>query len=125
MRSILFVATGGAIGSVFRYLLSVWLKPATHTFFPWHTFTANIIGCALIGICLSWFNADKITYETQLFITVGILGGFTTFSGFSAEMILMLQSKAFTQAMLYLLGSNITGLLAVYVGYTLINHLLA
>lgn len=122
MKLISLVAFGGALGSVFRYMISLWLKPAFAHLFPWNTFVVNLLGCALIGACIAWFSTQK-NPDIQLFITVGILGGFTTFSGFGLELFSMVKAKAYLPATYYVLGSNIGGLLAVYSGYNLINYI--
>lgn len=122
MKLFILVALGGALGSVFRYLVALWLKPAFAYLFPWNTLLVNLLGCALIGACLAWFSAQK-NQEVQLFITVGVLGGFTTFSGFGVELFSMLKVKAYAPAIFYFIGSNAGGLLAVFSGYSLIENL--
>lgn len=113
----LYVALGGAIGSMLRYALSV-LMPFTLGQFPWATWWANIIGCSLAGMFLA--ASEKFTVlqgEARLFLLVGILGGFTTFSSFGLETFNMLKHGLYGLAMSYVGSSLIVGLLAVMLGY--------
>lgn len=87
IRNLLFIALGGALGSVLRYLTSVWtLKLIGQNWFFSGTTAANIIGCFLIGIAASVLQEKGLMDNTiKLFLIVGFLGGFTTFSSFGFE----------------------------------------
>ena len=123
MKSLLMVAVGGAIGSVARYALSIWLKQSYTYSFPWHTFIINILGCILIGMMYA-FTKSLVESETlRLMVMIGILGGFTTFSSFGLESFQLFESKAYMQLVLYISMTNIIGIVGVFGGYGLINML--
>ena len=94
MIKILIVGIGGFIGSVFRYLLGSWVsRLLSDPEFPYGTFAANILGCLIIGFLGGIFSLRQgFTPETRLFLFVGILGGFTTFSSFGYETFLLLNN---------------------------------
>ena len=86
MLKVLLIALGGAAGSVLRYLLHGWLQRAAGIRFPLGTLAVNVLGCLLIGCLAALFLAhSQIREEYRLGLTVGVLGGFTTFSTFSLE----------------------------------------
>ncbi|MES2560614.1 MAG: fluoride efflux transporter CrcB [Bacteroidota bacterium] len=118
MKSILWVALGGAIGSLLRYAVTVWLKPEPSLAFPIHTLIVNVVGCLVIGFVFSFLTTPQEDFY-RLFIITGILGGFTTFSSFGAESFYLIQHKEFLKAGSYILLSNILGLMAVWAGYSI------
>ncbi len=120
LRNLLFVATGGAIGSVLRYLISTNLHKAYPNFSPYGTFTVNMLGCLLIGILMGWINAQKLMNpQLQLLLVAGFCGSFTTFSTFAHEANLMLLEQKPLQSILYLGLSVTVGLGLAYLGYRL------
>lgn len=119
MKSLLWVALGGAIGSILRYVVGLWLKPEPSLAFPVHTLLVNIIGCLVIGFVFSFLLTVPNEQYYRLFIITGILGGFTTFSSFGLESFYLFQHNEFAKAFTYILSSNILGLAAVWVGYSL------
>jgi len=128
MKSILLVAAGGAMGTVLRYLFSVLLKDYTQINFPINTFLVNAIGCFAIGLCYALFmNASTSLSNTnnfdslKLLLIVGILGGFTTYSAFAFETVLMIKQQLFKQAFTYILFSNITCIAFAYLGFSVKN----
>ncbi|MFA6260506.1 MAG: fluoride efflux transporter CrcB [Bacteroidia bacterium] len=123
MKSILVVALGGALGTVARYLLSIWLKQSYVFSFPWHTLLINITGCLLMGIAFALFKQHSMPSTMQLFLMVGILGGYTTFSSFGLETWLLLENRAYMQACCYVAGSNLLGIGAVIGGYFMVNSI--
>jgi len=90
MNAILLVASGGAIGSVARYLVGVGMARAFGVAFPYGTLTVNVIGGFLMGLFIELlarrFDGSP---ELRLFIAIGILGGFTTFSSFSLDVVVL------------------------------------
>ena len=88
MINIILVALGGAFGSVARYLVGVWTLRRFGPNFPWGTLTVNIVGCFAIGL-LSEVIARRLNAspEMRLLLVTGFLGGFTTFSAFSLDVI--------------------------------------
>ena len=109
------VMIGGAVGSAFRYGLSVLMNPPEASGVPWGTLTANIVGCLLIGwLATALSDASE---PVRLGVLVGLLGGFTTFSSFGLESIRLLQSGQMTAALIYVVLSNAGGLCAAWIGY--------
>ena len=115
----LHVALGGAIGSVLRYQAgrwtTWWLGPQAVTMFPWATLGVNAIGSVLMGLLAGWLaRYGQGGDELRLLLGVGVLGGFTTFSAFSLELVMLMQRGQFAYAALYLalsVGLGITGLI--------------
>lgn len=120
IRNLLFVAAGGAIGSVLRYLISTNLHKAYPNFSPYGTFTVNIAGCLLIGLLMGWVDTQKLLNpQLQLFLVAGFCGSFTTFSTFAHEANFMLSQQKPLQSLLYVGLSVSVGLGLAYLGYRL------
>lgn len=120
----LYVAVGGAIGSMCRYALSVMI-PVTTGQFPWATWWANILGCAGAGLFLAISERFAILQgDARLLLLVGFLGGFTTFSSFSVETFQMLRHNEIILAMSYVTSSLIIGLIALVSVYYAVKFLL-
>lgn len=114
---VLYVALGGAIGSVFRYLaIQQVMARINPNPFPLGTMLVNMIGSFLIGILMSKLADPETDASLRLFFVTGILGGFTTFSAFSWDAIGLLQRGALLQAMVYIGGSVLLSLIAVALG---------
>jgi len=112
MKIILAIGTGSFIGGVFRYLLSILIQSKTTAQFPLGTLTVNIAGCFFIGIVIGFFDKGQISNEWKLFLATGVMGGFTTFSAFSAETFALFREGYTGYALLYVFCSVILGLLA-------------
>ncbi|MDF2691037.1 MAG: crcB 2 [Gammaproteobacteria bacterium] len=114
----LLVAIGGALGSVLRY----WLTRVFYAFgaknFPFGIFTVNVIGCFFIGFFSIWivakFGSSHVLLRSA--IMVGVLGGFTTFSSFSLDVVNFFQEGMFLKALSYIASSVLLCLLATYLG---------
>lgn len=119
MKSILFVALGGALGSVARYLLTRWLHAAAATTFPVATLAVNVAGCLLIGIFGGLAGRWGMGSDMRLLLTVGLCGGFTTFSTFASENLTLLRSGGILAFALYASLSMGLGILAVWAGKTM------
>lgn len=113
LRQLLLVALGGAIGSAMRYLTAILLARHYTGSIPLATLAVNVLGCFLIGLLIGL--CSETTYLRLLFIT-GFCGGFTTFSTFTAESYVMFREGAYGLALLYIAGSVLIGLLALWVG---------
>ncbi|WP_346356091.1 fluoride efflux transporter CrcB [Azotosporobacter soli] len=95
-QHLLIIAIGGGIGSVSRYLTSQWLAQRLGPFFPYGTLAVNVIGCFIIGLFMTFATERFIINPLwRLLITVGFLGGLTTFSSFSYETIKMLEEAEY------------------------------
>ncbi len=120
ISNILVVAFGGGIGAATRYSLSNVVHRFIGSSFPYGTLTVNILGCLLIGVLMTMFEERFLVNPSQrIFLTIGILGGFTTFSTFSYETIMMLKDSEFLYA-----GLNIIGSVALCLGATHLGMIL-
>ena len=119
-----WVALGGAIGASSRYGLSLWLlKP--QALFPWPTWTINLLGCALAGVFFALSQRyPMLQQQPRLFLMVGILGGFTTFSSFGLETFQLLKQGHWHVALLYVLSSVLLGVLLLMMAFMLTQTLL-
>ncbi|MGZ6388395.1 MAG: fluoride efflux transporter CrcB [Ktedonobacterales bacterium] len=116
---VLLVALGGALGASTRYLLGMWIQTRVGPDFPWGTFVINVTGSFLIGIVLGLVNAGTLSAEARLFLAVGVLGGYTTFSSFSFETLELLGDGNIQAFLFNAIGQLVAGLLAVYLGIVL------
>jgi len=117
MTKLLLIALGGAAGSVARYLVAVQGQRLSQSVFPVGTLTVNVLGCLLIGLLGTLFAGPVIVREEYRFaLLVGFLGGFTTFSTFGFETFSLVSDREWWLASLNVLGSNVMGLAAVWVG---------
>jgi CrcB protein len=112
------IVAGGIVGSLMRWLVALVL-PVAEGGFPWPTLFANVTGCALIGFYSTMTGPDGrffVDPRTRQFVLTGICGGYTTFSGFSIEMLRFLQAGDSVRAAVYLAVSVISWLAAVWLG---------
>ena len=120
-RNIVVVGAGSFIGGAARYLVSLMMKGVGKGF-PWATLTVNLAGCFLIGLLWGLFSRSASDGSNwALFLTVGICGGFTTFSTFSKEALMMLQAGNVWGFAGYIALSVIAGVALVAVGYNLFH----
>lgn len=117
MKNILLVGLGGSIGSIARYLMQKWFASNYMQAFPWGTFAVNIIGCFLIGLFwgLSFKSFDN-NESWKLFLMTGLCGGFTTFSAFTLEGIVLIKDQKLVLFFSYVAANVVVGLLATYIG---------
>lgn len=119
MQKILAVALGGSIGAVLRYLIYVFINKSSNSNFPWATIAVNLAGSFIIGLLWGFFEKFHITAGLRLFIFVGILGSFTTFSTFAFDAFTMMKSGDFKSMIAYVLITNVIGILLAIAGYQL------
>lgn len=112
----MWVALGGALGSLARYALGAWIYSRMGTRFPYGTFAINISGCFVIGLALSILDARaELPSAWRLAIPIGFVGAYTTFSTFEFETYRTAQNNP-AMALLYVGSSVVFGYLAVYLG---------
>jgi CrcB protein len=124
--NLLVIAIGGAIGSVARYLLSTFLLHVTGSLFPVGTFVVNVIGCFAFGaIAGAASQRVSIAPEVRLFLFVGVLGGFTTFSSYAFENVSLVRDGQLFAASVNTVGQVVVGMAALWAGYALVRSLTA
>lgn len=109
----LIVGAGGSVGAVSRLMMSALCKRFLGTGFPWGTFIINVIGSFLIG----FLAHQGLGTGMHLFLTTGILGGFTTFSTFNYESMNLLKEKRFFEFAAYVLGTYLICMTMTGIGY--------
>jgi fluoride exporter len=124
-HNILLVGLGSAVGGVARYLVALFFVSKNSTQFPVATFTVNIVGSLGIGFLYSFLAKIPNTQQWYLLLVTGILGGFTTYSAFSLEVVNLLKNSQLLTAALYVALSIVLGLLAAYMGMVLAQKLIA
>ena len=110
----LVVFVGGGIGSVLRYAIGLYIGAAA---FPWATLAVNICGSLAIGLFGGWSERFGWTEAMRLVLTVGLCGGFTTFSTLSKESLALVQSGRWCAFAMYAIGSFAIGIAAVAMGF--------
>jgi fluoride exporter len=120
MRVYLAVAIGGIIGCWARYAMTVWLQSAYGRDFPYATLAINLIGSFLMGL-LFVLTLERATIEPYIRVGIltGVLGGFTTFSTYAMETLLLAEGGEAGKGMLYVVLSNVLGIGAALVGAAL------
>ena len=115
--TLLWVALGGAIGSMGRYSLGLLL--ARHEGFPWGTLAANIIGSFIIGVCAGFYLDEQRKTIGAYFLMPGLCGGFTTFSAFSLQTFAHMQQHEWLKATANIGGSVLICIGCVWLGWLL------
>lgn len=124
MIKVLLLLTGGAVGTVVRYGVSVWVqRVALHTF-PFGILAVNVLGSFLIGFCWCLAEDFNLSAQARLFLFTGIFGGFTTFSSFSLDTMVLMRTGEYKLALFNILANNILGIIAVFLGFILGKQLL-
>lgn len=122
MKNVLLVAAGGAIGSVLRWALSGAVQRWSGSPFPWGTFAVNAIGSFAIGLLAALaLERALVSPPVRLFLIVGVLGGFTTFSAFSLELFMLIDRHQGALAFTYAAVSVLAGLSAMFIGVILMR----
>lgn len=119
-KALILVAIGGAIGAFFRACIALWIPHVNQTDVPWNTLIVNLLGCLLMGF-LMWCAIEVWPNHHWLrpLLGAGVLGGFTTFSAFAGESVLLADGGAWLGAVAYIAITLIGGVLLVRVGVAL------
>ncbi len=126
MMAYIVVFVGAGIGGSIRHGMNVWVAHFLGTHFPWHTFVINILGSLVMGLIAGYF-AERAGPPSHLplFLTTGILGGFTTFSAFSLDAVLLWERHEHLLAALYVGGSVVGAVIGLVVGLWIVRTALA
>ena len=126
MMGYLVVFMGAGVGGTIRHGMNIWVGRFLGTHFPWHTFIINVIGSLVMGLVAGWFmfRGDP-TGHVRLFLTTGILGGFTTFSAFSLDAMLLWERHEHLLAALYVGGSVALAIAGLALGLWIMRTALA
>ena len=115
-RFLLYIALGSAIGGVSRAMVGTWLGDHVHV--PYRTFVINVTGSFVLGLFLHWAEAQSTGHPNlRAFVAVGICGGYTTFSTFAFETVVLMETGAYGRAAAYASLSVLGSLGAVFAGF--------
>jgi CrcB protein len=116
MNKLVWIALGGLLGTLCRYFLSAFVDERSHSSFPYGTLAVNLVGCFIAGLTFPIFERLGISPELRLAVFTGFLGGFTTFSAYGLQTILLANGGMKSMAGANILLSNAGGLLMVWLG---------
>ena len=120
------VFVGAGIGGMVRHFMNIWVARLAGTHFPMHTFAINVTGSLVMGMVASWFALKGgATGHLRLFLATGILGGYTTFSSFSLDAVLLWERHDYLLATYYIGGSVVLSLLGLVAGLWIVRTVLA
>ena len=120
----LIVFLGGGIGAALRHGVNLAAARALGTAFPYGTLTVNIVGSLVMGLLAAYFAfKGDASQHWRLFLTTGILGGFTTFSAFSLDVALLYERGQIAMAALYVGASVCISIAALFAGFALVRNL--
>jgi CrcB protein len=120
LKTLFFIGSGSFIGGIARYLISKLVQNSIASSFPFGTMVVNLLGCLLIGLIFGISErTNLINDEWRIFLTIGFCGGFTTFSTFANENMILLREGNFLYFSLYTGLSVFLGLVAVFFGNAL------
>jgi CrcB protein len=124
MSQLLWIAAGAVLGANARYLVGLWAAARFGAGFPYGTLFVNLVGSFVLGfVVVLGVGRLSIPPQVRLFLAVGFLGSFTTFSSFSAETLLLLEGGGLPRGLLNILANNAGGLVAAWLGATLARAL--
>lgn len=117
MTHVLLVFLGGGLGAALRHGVNLAALRAGWTAFPYGTLCINVVGSLLMGVAVAWFTARSgLSPSLRLFLTTGVLGGFTTFSAFSLEAALLYERGQPVLAAVYVLASVVLSIGGLFAG---------
>jgi CrcB protein len=115
----LYLALGGSIGAILRYLISVFSFRYLVWGLPMGTLIVNMLGSFLIGFVFVFLGREQIPVNLRIFLFIGIFGSFTTFSTYMFESLELFKAGLIKLAVFYILLSNLLGLIMVFLGFYL------
>ena len=120
----LLVFVGGGLGSTLRHIVNVASARVLGTAFPYHTFIINITGSTVMGLIAGYLAfRGEASQPWRLFLMTGVLGGYTTFSAFSLDAVLLYERGEIGLALLYVIGSVVLSVAGLFAGLALMRHL--
>jgi CrcB protein len=126
MLGYVVVFVGAGTGGMLRHFMNIWIARFAGTHFPYHTLAINITGSMVMGMVTAWFAMKGgTTGHLRLFLATGVLGGYTTFSAFSLDAVLLWERHEHLLAALYVGGSVAGSLLGLAVGLWIMRTALA
>ena len=126
MKPFLLVFLGAGAGGMARHAVNVGFGRLCGTEFPWGILIVNVTGCLIMGLAAGWFAfkaGPAWSQDARLFMTTGVLGGYTTFSAFALDWAALWERGAHTQAVVYVAASVVLSLAAVFLGLALVRWL--
>ena len=125
MNMMFAVACGGALGAMGRHLISGQVMRWAGSGFPWGTLTINVVGSFFLGLLVEYLaQRSSATQEIRGFLVVGVLGGFTTFSAFSLDAVLLLERGSLAPAFAYIGGNVLLSIGGMFAGLLLFRQVL-
>ena len=124
MLTLVSLLVGGGIGTILRYFLSGIPHKYTSDVFPWGTLVVNLLGSLAIGMLWEFAEQQIISPQLKIFIFIGILGGFTTFSTYNLENFNLIRDGEFYLALMNVLLSNVLGIGLVFLGSAISRYLM-
>lgn len=116
LSEMIVVAAGGAVGSGLRFLTSKKLSEMVTSTFPYPILVVNIIGCLVMGMLAGFFIKHTASNELRLFLTVGVMGGYTTFSSFALDTMILVERGDMKTAAVYVVSSVTLSIIAFAAG---------
>jgi len=117
IKEIIVIGSGGFLGAISRYLASGWVQNRFNHPFPFGTMMVNVTGSFIIGLLMGIIQNSTVSPLWRLFIGIGFLGAYTTFSTFSYETMMLLRTGSYMEAGLNIILSVVLCLLLVFIGY--------
>lgn len=126
LQTLLAVAAGGAVGASARYMVSAALLRLMGDAFPYGTLFVNVLGSLLMGVLIETLALKiNIPKDMQALLATGFLGGFTTFSAFSLDAMVLFERQAYAATVAYVLGSVVLSITALVVGLVMVRAVVA
>ncbi len=125
MMGYLVVFVGAGVGGAMRHGMNIWVAHVLGIHFPWHTLVINVLGSLVMGLVAGWFIEHHDDGHLRLFLATGVLGGFTTFSAFSLDAVLLWERHEHLLAALYVGGSVLGAVGGLVLALWVVRMLLA